>query len=94
MDTASFSGILRTLVIMVLVYYLLKFLFRIFAPLILQQVAKKAGQSFYEHQQHQYTQQNYSQNTSQFQNQQDKSVPERPREKKKVGEYIEYEEIE
>jgi competence protein ComGC len=89
MVTASFSGILRTIVIMILVFYAIKFLLRIFAPVIIQQVVKKAGQSMYEQQQQQQQQQQYSQ----AKNQPDATVAGRPREKKKVGEYIDYEEI-
>ncbi len=90
MDTASFSGTIRTIVILILVYYLLKFLFRLLAPVIVQQVVKKAGQSFQEHQQQQYQQ--YQQHNQQQPTGNIKS--DKPREKKKVGEYIDYEEIE
>jgi predicted lipid-binding transport protein (Tim44 family) len=84
METASLSGILRTLVTLILIYYAVKFLFRIFAPVLFQQVVKKAGQNFYEQQQ-QYNQQ---------QQQQYSAPQDKPKEKKKVGEYIDYEEIE
>lgn len=86
---ASFNGIIRTLVIMVLVYYAIKFLIRIFAPIVIQQVVKKAGENM-QNQQQQYNsrQDNYNpyKNTA--------TANDRPREKKKVGEYIDYEEIE
>ncbi len=87
MVTASFIGILRTLAILILVYYAVKFLLRLFAPVIMQQVVKKAEQSF-NNQQQQY-------NNQQYNNQQQPPVKqkEKPREKKKVGEYIDYEEI-
>ncbi len=87
MDTASFTGFLKTIVILVLIYYALKVAFRIFAPMLIQQVVKKAGQSFYEQQQNmqqQYQQQQPNNTTN----------SDRPREKKKVGEYIDFEEIE
>lgn len=87
MVMASFSGIVRTLVIMILVFYAIKFLLRIFAPLIMQQVVKKAGQSFYEQQQQ------AAQNSQRDQTFNGPKMPEKPREKKKVGEYIDYEEI-
>jgi hypothetical protein len=84
MAEASFSGTLRVIAIIILSYYLLKFLFRIFAPILIQQVVKKAERNFYEQQQNMYNrQQEYADNT-----------PEKPKEKKKVGEYIDYEEIE
>ncbi|OYQ36093.1 hypothetical protein CHU92_10230 [Flavobacterium cyanobacteriorum] len=84
METASLSGTLRVILIIILVYYALRFLLRIFAPVIIQQVVKKAGQDFYEQQQYK----------------QPRNAPEtgnkspRPAEKKKIGEYIDYEEIE
>ena len=82
METASFSGVVRVLIIIILSYYAIKFLIKIFAPIILQQVVKKAGQHMYEKQQ-------------EFQNRADAPQPAPPtREKKKVGEYIDYEEIE
>jgi hypothetical protein len=84
MAEASFSGTLRVIAIIILSYYLLKFLFRIFAPILIQQVVKKAERNFYEQQQSMYNrQQDYAGTT-----------PEKPKEKKKVGEYIDYEEIE
>lgn len=82
MVEASFTGILRTIAIMILVYYAVKFLLRLFAPVIVQQVVKKAEQNFYQQQQ-QYSQQQHNTNDKQ-----DKAA-----EKKKVGEYIDYEEI-
>ena len=87
MVTASFVGIIRTLAILILVYYAVKFLLRLFAPAIMQQVVKKAEQNFY-NQQQQY-------NNQQYNNQQEPQVRQekKPKEKKKVGEYIDFEEI-
>ena len=85
MVTASFYGILRTIAILILIYYAIKFLLRLFAPVIIQQVVKKAEQSFNEqHQQHS------NQNQQQVYN----NTNSKPKEKQKVGEYIDYEEIE
>ena len=90
METASFTGLLKTLLCIVFIYYVLKFLMRLLAPYLFQQVVKKAEQNFKQQQQQyqQSQQQQYSQ-----QNQQSKSKNEMPREKKKVGEYIDFEEI-
>lgn len=86
MMTASFTGIIKTILIILLVYYGLKFLLRLFAPVIVQKVVNKAGRSFYEQQQ-QYAQNQYNSQSKQ-------SAPDKaPKEKKKVGEYIDYEEI-
>jgi Domain of unknown function (DUF4834) len=87
MDTASFTGFLKTIVILILIYYALKVAFRLFAPMLMQQAVKKAGQSFYEQQQQNMRQQ-YQQ-----QQQPNTTTSDKPREKKKVGEYIDFEEI-
>ena len=87
MDTASFPGIIRTLFIIMLVYYAVRYFLRLLAPTIVQQVVKKAGENLYQQQQQQQ-QYNYQQD------QESKTREERPKEKKKVGEYIDFEEIE
>lgn len=86
---ASFNGIVRTLVIMILVYYAIKFLIRIFAPMLIQQVVKKAGENMHAQQQQYYNKQ--QDNNQDYYNKE--TVANKPREKKKVGEYIDYEEI-
>ncbi|MCR5862296.1 DUF4834 domain-containing protein [Flavobacterium sp. J372] len=86
METASFNGVVRVIIIMVLGYYALKFLLRIFAPIIVQKVVQKAGETMYERQQEFYNAAN--------QQAQQQQQPEKPREKKKIGEYIDFEEIE
>ncbi|WP_442787821.1 DUF4834 family protein [Flavobacterium suncheonense] len=91
METASFTGLLRTLLWIIFIYYALKFLMRLLAPYLFQQVVKKAEENF--RQQQQNYQQNYQQQYSQ-QTQQQNTKNEMPREKKKVGEYIDFEEIE
>lgn len=88
METASFTGFVKTLLWILFIYYAIKIFFRLFGPVIVQQVVKKAGQSFQE----QYQQQ------QQYQQEQQQSYTatkqDKPHEKKKVGEYIDYEEIE
>lgn len=86
MVTASLTGILRTIFILILVYYAVKFLLRLFAPVLMQQVVKKAEQNFYNQQQFNQQQHNNQQQASQKQNK-------KPKETKKVGEYIDFEEI-
>lgn len=94
MDIASFAGILRTIAILILIYYAAKFLLRLFAPMILQQVAKKAEQNFYQQQQYN-NQQHYNTNQQQrTTNQQQKVKSDKKyNDNKKVGEYIDFEEI-
>lgn len=87
METASFTGLVRTLLWIVFIYYVLKFLMRMLAPYLFQQVVKKAEENFKQQQQ------NYQQQYTQ-QQQQQTSQNEMPKEKKKVGEYIDFEEIE
>jgi Domain of unknown function (DUF4834) len=92
METASFNGFLKTLFYIVAFYYIFKFLAKLFLPHLIKKVVEKAGENF-EKQQQNY--QNTQQNTSNpkdviF----DKTTSDKPREKKKVGEYVDYEEIE
>lgn len=88
MEMASFSGLLRTLLWIVLIYYALKFLMRLLAPYLFQEIVKKAGQNFQQQQQQYQQQQQAQQSPPQATN------FEKPHEKKKVGEYIDFEEIE
>jgi hypothetical protein len=91
LQTASFTGFLRTLLIILLVYYGIKILSRIFAPFMIRYMSKKMQERFGGH----------------FQQQQNKSEPKHkegetvidkvPKQdtssNKNVGEYIDYEEI-
>lgn len=91
MQAASFSGFIKSLFYIIAFYYVFKFLARLFLPLVVKKVVEKAGQNF---------QQQYQSNTSSQQrasnNEEiiyDSSKITKPREKKKVGEYVDYEEI-
>jgi len=91
LQSASFTGFLRTLLIILLVYYGLKFLSRLFAPYMVRYMSKKMNERF----------------GGQFQQQQNQSEPKHkegetvidkiPKQdtssNKNVGEYIDYEEI-
>ena len=92
-QTASAMGLLRTVLIIVLVYFGFKILARLFAPLLVRFVAKKAEQKF-------------GQQFGGFQNPNkdrdvhkegetviDKMPNDNKGSNKKVGEYIDYEEI-
>lgn len=89
MVTASFTGLIKVLFWLIVAYYAIRFLARIFAPVIIQQVVKKASQNMYEQQQ-QYNQNNNQQQTYTNTN----TTSDKPKVKKQVGEYIDYEEIE
>jgi hypothetical protein len=69
-------------------YYVFKFLARLFLPYMVKKVVEKAGQNF---QQNYQNQQNP--NTTQDSNPLN-STDSKPRENKKVGEYVDFEEIE
>lgn len=90
MEMASFSGVIETIFYILAFYYIFKFLARLFLPIMVKKVVEKAGENF----QRQY-QSTYQSTTTQ---QQDDFVnatsqANKPRETKKVGEYIDYEEI-
>jgi hypothetical protein len=87
MQTASFSGLLKVILYFFAFYYAFKFLARLFLPVLVKKVVDKAGQNFQQY--HSY------QNTSAddpIRSNTPKS--DKPRETKKVGEYVDYEEIE
>jgi hypothetical protein len=90
MEMASFNGILKTIFYILAFYYIFKFLARLFLPIMVKKVVEKAGENFQKQYQSNYQ---HKANSSQdgFVNQNPKT--DKPRETKKVGEYIDYEEI-
>ena len=84
MEMASFTGFVRTLFYIVLFYFLFKFLMRIFAPILMRKAVNKMQQKM---------QDQYNQQQEQQQNRTSQANQSMPKEKKKVGEYIDYEEI-
>jgi hypothetical protein len=91
MQTASFSGFLKTICYILAFYYIFKFLARLFLPIMVKKVVEKAGANF----QQQYHSQTQQQNTSSGQDEiiYDTAQQTKPRETKKVGEYVDYEEL-
>ncbi len=90
--TASLPGFLRTILIILLVYYGIKILSRIFAPFLQRYLAKKVQDKFGG----QFQQQQYRQSPKHKEGETiiDK-VPKRQKTSdKNVGEYVDYEEIE
>ncbi|PRZ27886.1 DUF4834 family protein [Flavobacterium granuli] len=92
MQTASFAGFIKTLFYIVAFYYIFKFLAKLFLPLLVKKVVEKAGANFQEQQQRS---QDASWRTS---NSNDEIIyntahSKNPRETKKVGDYVDYEEI-
>ena len=92
MQLASFSGFIKTLFYIIAFYYIFRFLAKLFLPLIVKKVVEKAGENMYQQQQRQ-------QQASWQKNQNDETViyntdnVKKPRETKKVGDYVDYEEI-
>ena len=92
MQTASFSGFIETIFYILAFYYIFKFLAKLFLPLLVKKVVQKAGENFQQQQQR-------SQDTSWNKTQNKDEViyntgnSKNPRETKKVGDYVDYEEI-
>ncbi|WP_298757397.1 DUF4834 family protein [uncultured Psychroserpens sp.] len=89
LQEASLYGFVRTILIILLVYYGLKILTRLFAPYMVRYMSKKMQQKFEgQFQQHQQKQQHKEGETVI-----DKIPNDKATSNKKVGEYIDYEEI-
>ena len=86
MQEASFNGFVKMIFSLILFYYIVKFLAKLFLPILVKKAVDKAGEKF---------QQN--QNYNSHQNTQDEVIinkdSKKPRETKKVGEYVDFEEI-
>jgi hypothetical protein len=93
MQEASFSNFIRTVFYILMFYYLFKFLARLFLPMLVKKAVEKAGENFQKQQQ-------YAQDTAWKRAQNNNEViykatdAKNPRETKKVGDYVDYEEIE
>lgn len=84
---------LKTILIVLLVYFGLKFLIRLATPYLMRYISKKAGQQF-----EQFFGNNPDANASPKQREGSVTIDKNPsanaRTNKKVGEYVEYEEVE
>lgn len=93
MQTASLMGFLRTILIIMLIWYGLKILSRIFAPYLAKYVVKKAEQRFgqqFGDFQNRTTQKPQKEGETVI----DKMPENQSSSNKDVGEYIDYEEVE
>ncbi|RZJ65599.1 MAG: DUF4834 family protein [Flavobacterium sp.] len=90
MEMASFSNFLRTLVYIIAFYYIFKFLARIFFPILVKKAVQHAEDNFRQ----QYGQPRDTNRKADGEVTFDANQAARSRETKKVGEYIDYEEIE
>ena len=93
MQEASFTNLFKTIMWIIAFYYIFKFLARIFLPVLVKKAVEKAGENF--QRQQQYNQDNTWQKT--YKNNDeiiiDTANAKKPRETKKVGDYVDYEEI-
>ncbi|MXO05560.1 DUF4834 family protein [Flavobacterium sp. HBTb2-11-1] len=96
MQEASFSGLFKTIMWVIAFYYIFKFLARIFLPVLVKKAVENASENF-QRQQQQYNQGNTYQNHRNTNNNDEIIIntanAKNPRETKKVGEYVDYEEI-
>lgn len=93
MQTASFSGFIEMLFFMIAFYYIFKFLARLFLPLVVKKVVEKAGQNFQQQQQQYQQQSSWRKTPNNDEIIIDTANSKNPRETKKVGDYVDYEEI-
>jgi Domain of unknown function (DUF4834) len=93
MQTASFTGFIETILYIMAFYYIFKFLAKLFLPHLIKKVVQKAGENLHKQQQ------NYQNTTWQETKSADEVIynttkNKNPRETQKVGEYVDYEELE
>ncbi|MFV5702112.1 DUF4834 family protein [Flavobacterium sp. XS2P12] len=92
MQTASFTGFIKALFYMIAFYYIFRFLAKLFLPLLVKKVVEKAGENMQKQQQ--YAQDNtWKKTQSKDEVIYNTANAKNPRETKKVGEYVDYEEI-
>lgn len=92
MQYASFFGFIKTIIYIVAIFYIVKFLARLFLPVLVKKVVQKAGENF------QKQQQNAQDNSWERKPNNDEVIidvsnAKKSRETKKVGDYVDYEEI-
>lgn len=92
MQFSSFSSLIKTIAILLFIYYAIKFLGKLLAPYLVKRMLKKFQQRF-EGQMHQYHGSREDVHDTIYRNSQTNLKKNDLKEKKKVGEYIDYEEI-
>jgi len=86
--------LLKAIFYILLFYYVIKFLARLFLPVIAKKVVEKATQQFQQQQQnYQFQNQQNQYNVNNQTNEGERSKA-KPKEKKIVGDYVDFEEIE
>ncbi|SFN64821.1 protein of unknown function [Bizionia echini] len=90
---ASFTGLIKTILIILLVWYGIKILSRLFAPALLRYVSKKAEEKFGQQFGQQFNQNQQKQSPKKEGETVIDKVPQSNTSNKNVGEYVDYEEI-
>jgi hypothetical protein len=93
MQTASFTGFIRVLFYILAFYYIFKFLAKLLLPLLVKKVVKKAGENYQQQQQQKSQDTSWKKGQSSDEIIYNDSNSKKPRETKKVGDYVDYEEI-
>ena len=92
MQVASFTGFIKALFYMIAFYYIFRFLAKLFLPLLVKKVVEKAGENMQKHQQ-QAQDASWKKTQSKDEILYNTANAKNPRETKKVGDYVDYEEI-
>lgn len=92
METASFTGFVRTIFYILMFYYVFKFLAKLLLPVLVKKVVQKAGENFQQQQQN-ATDNSWKKTTANDEIIYNTANAKNPRETKKVGDYVDYEEI-
>lgn len=90
MQVASFTGFVKTLFYIITFYYIFKFLAKLFLPILVKKVVEKAGENMQQQRQYQDSWQNSRDGETTVYNTENVK---KSRETKKVGDYVDYEEI-
>ena len=81
-------GLLRTIAIILIVYYVFKFISKYILPLFVQKIVKDVQKKYNEQQQNQY-----NENTGKVGETVIAKKPNEPESNKDVGDYVDYEEV-
>ena len=92
MQIASFTGFIKALFYMIAFYYIFRFLAKLFLPLLVKKVVEKAGEKM-QKQQQQAQDASWKKTQTKDEVLYNTANAKNPRETKKVGDYVDYEEI-
>lgn len=95
MAQADFTNVIKTILIILFIYYFIRFSMRLLAPYLMKKAFEKVQQNFQRQTEEFFNQAqgNNHQSTRDRQSESNQSGATKLKEKKKVGEYIDYEEI-